>query len=143
MITTTFHKCHEAGACTDSYKKMSRALGGIKEYGRDTETPVLKVLDVLGLDDALWVLGRACDDEGRKMLRLFCSDVAARVLPLFEKERPTDDRPRDAIKAARAYAWGRIDDAARAAAWDAAWDAASDAAWAAQLNIVRKYLEAK
>jgi len=51
------------------------------------------------------------------------------VLPIFERERSNDARPRKAIEAARAYARGEI----HAAAWDAireaAWDAAWDAAW--------------
>ena len=67
--------------------------------------------------------------------RLFAADCAEAVLPIFEKERPDDDRPRKAIAAARAFARGEITaaawDAARAAAWDAASDAASAAACAA------------
>ena len=74
-----------------------------------------------------------------KTARLFAADCAERVLPIFEKERPHDDRPRKAIEAARAYARGEIDAAARDAAWAAvraaaraaARDAARDAAWAA------------
>ena len=61
-------------------------------------------------------------------LRLFAADCAERVLYLFEKERPNDDRPRKAIQAARDFANGTID----AAAWDAAWDAAWFAAGAAE-----------
>jgi hypothetical protein len=71
-------------------------------------------------------------DERRA--RLFAADCAARVLPLYELDYP-DDRPRLAIEAARKYARGEIDNAARNAAEDAAWaaarNAAEDAAWAA------------
>jgi hypothetical protein len=71
--------------------------------------------------------------------RLFAADCAENVLPIFERERPDDDRPREAIEAARAFARGEMDrqglaaarDAARAAAW-AAEDAAWAAAWAAE-----------
>ncbi|MFA7265741.1 MAG: putative immunity protein [Candidatus Nanopelagicales bacterium] len=70
-----------------------------------------------------------------RKLRLFAADCAEWVLPLFEAERPDDDRPRKAIEAARAFANGEITaaawDAARAAAWDAARAAARDAARAA------------
>ena len=62
--------------------------------------------------------------------RLFAADCAERVLFLFETERPNDERPRQAIRAARLFALGRADAAARLAASDAAW-AASAAAWAA------------
>jgi hypothetical protein len=80
------------------------------------------------------------DDCG---LRLFAADCAERVLPLFERVRPDDDRPRRAIEVARAFtrgeasdsdrdaAWAAAGAAAGAAAWDAAGDAARDAAWAA------------
>jgi len=80
------------------------------------------------------VMGRL-DGWNDRTARLFAADCAERVLPIFEKERPNDDRPRLAIQAARDYANGMIGDAARDAAWaaarDAAWDAARDAAWAA------------
>jgi hypothetical protein len=71
-----------------------------------------------------------------RTLRLFAADCAEDVLPLFEKGRPGDDRPRLAVQAARDYANGKIGDAARdaarAAAGDAARAAAGDAAWDAQ-----------
>lgn len=67
--------------------------------------------------------------------RLAAADFAERVLPIFEKRCPGDDRPRLAIQAARDFANGLISrdklrEAAGAAraAW-AAWAAA--AAWAA------------
>jgi hypothetical protein len=74
-----------------------------------------------------------------RSLRLFAADCAEQVLPIFERVRPDDDRPRAAIDAARRFARGEITrgvraaagDAARAAARDAAWDAAAAAAWAA------------
>jgi hypothetical protein len=66
-----------------------------------------------------------CD---KKLLRLFGADCAERVLPIFLKVLPNDDRPAKAIQAARDFANGKIDDAAQAAAWAAAWDAAEDAA---------------
>jgi len=87
--------------------------------------------------------------------RLLAADCAERVLPLFEAERPNDDRPRTAIAVARCFARGtateqqltaagaaagaasRAAEAAARAAGDAAWAAeaaaraAGDAAWAA------------
>jgi hypothetical protein len=62
-------------------------------------------------------------------LRLFAADCAERVLYIFEKHYPKDDRPRKAIQAARDFADGKIDAAAWAAARAAAWDAARAAAW--------------
>lgn len=98
---------------------------------------------------------RRFDTWNKRTARLFAADCAEKVLPIFEKAHPNDDRPRKAIEAARAFARGEIDaaaawaaaaatreaawaatgDAARAAAGaatrDAAWDAARAAAWAA------------
>ena len=42
------------------------------------------------------------------MLALWAADCAERVLPLFEKQHPQDDRPRQAIEAARAWVRGQI-----------------------------------
>jgi len=63
-------------------------------------------------------------------LRLFAADCAEHVLPIWEKQYPKDDRPAKAIEAARQFARGEIDAAARDAARAAAW-AAGDAARAA------------
>ena len=88
---------------------------------------------------------RGVEAWNEKSARLFAADCAERVLPIYEKEYPDDDRPRKAIQAARDYANGKITkdklaaawDAARAAAWDAARAAARDAAWAAAWAAAR------
>jgi hypothetical protein len=66
--------------------------------------------------------------------RLFAARVAFGVLPIFEKSRPGDDRPRNAIRAARRFAIDEIDATARAAARDAAknFDDTKDAASSAR-----------
>ena len=69
--------------------------------------------------------------------RLFAADCAGRVLSIFEKMYPKDKRPRKAIQAARNYANGKINAAARAAAWAAARDAAGAAAGAAAWAAAR------
>ncbi len=138
------------------------------ENGLHVATPT-QVLD--WLSDALWLVevdGETVDAGDKtvvrrarlvrplpwdsRVARVFAADCAGRVLPIFERERPGDDRPRKAIEAARAHARGDITldelaaawDAARAAAWDAAgyaaedaarsaaWDAAGAAAWTAE-----------
>jgi hypothetical protein len=63
-----------------------------------------------------------------KSMRLAAADMAERVLPIFYKVFPKDKRPAQAIQAARDFANGKIDDAARSAAGDAAGDAARSAA---------------
>ena len=61
-------------------------------------------------------LGPALETWTERTARLYAADCAERVLPIFERECPNDDRPRKAIEAARAFAYGEIDDAALAAA---------------------------
>ena len=67
-----------------------------------------------------------------KVLRLFAADCAERVLPIWEKHYPDDDRPRKAIEATRRFARGEIG----AAAGDAAAAAARAAARAAAICLM-------
>ena len=70
-----------------------------------------------------------------KTLRLYAADCAERVLGLYEKQYPKDDRPRKAIQAARDFANGLITkDAAAKAATNAAYAAAFNAAYYAASN---------
>lgn len=77
------------------------------------------------------------DKAVERRLRLWKADCAAHVLHIFEREHPTDMRPRDAIRVARAFANGEVDAAtwaaARVAAWNAAWAAVRAAEWGASL----------
>ena len=92
--------------------------GASNKDGAKTAFAQARLLKVVGLLDEV-------------SMRLAAADMAERVLPIFYKVRPGDDRPAKAIQAARDYALGKIDDAARDAAWAAAGAAAGDAAWAA------------
>ncbi|MGN6325111.1 putative immunity protein [Pseudolysinimonas sp.] len=49
------------------------------------------------------------EPEDRRAAAAWAADCAERVLPLFEIEAPDDDRPRNAIARARAYARGELD----------------------------------
>lgn len=48
------------------------------------------------------------DIKNHKLLALWAANCAGRVLLLFENARPEDERPRNAIKAARAWACGDL-----------------------------------
>ena len=84
-----------------------------------------------------------------RVLRLFACECAERVLPIFERKYPNDNRPRRAIEVARLFADGKATqedrdaawDAARNAAWAAAWDAAGPAAWGAAGAAERAWQE--
>ena len=44
-----------------------------------------------------------------RLFALKAANEAERVLPIFEKEHPDDDRPRQAIEAIRAWAQGKLE----------------------------------
>ena len=151
MLHTTFRKAWEAGACSSKYNKMAEALGGVKEYGRDTPVPLGKILDVCGLDAALWCLCCVIEPADRE-IRLLACDFAEHTLPIFEAEYPNDKRPRQAIEVSRKFAEGEATRKDLAAAWAAAgavardilaaaW-AARDAAWDAAKDVARDILDA-
>ena len=82
-------------------------------------------------------LVRKVETWNDKNLRFYAADCAKRVLGLYEKQYPKDDRPRKAIQAARDFANGLItEDAADAAANAAyaAYAASANAAYAANAN---------
>lgn len=78
-------------------------------------------------------------ESDRRLVAAWAADCAERVLPLFDAEAPDEDRPRDAIARARAYARGELDTAgeirrrfvANRAAQVVTSPAAKAAAWSA------------
>lgn len=124
MLNTTFARAHQAEACIRSYKKMGAALGGIARYGRDTPIPLDKIVEVCGLQDAIWTL-RCTIEPSENMLIEFACRCANHTLHFYEDKYPDDKRPRLAIEAARLCITDKSQ-AAGATAWDA-WNAA----WAA------------
>lgn len=52
--------------------------------------------------------GGTLSDRQHQLLALWAAKCAEHVLPLFESERPDDDRPRRAIELARAWTRGEI-----------------------------------
>ena len=82
---------------------------------------------------------RKCEGWNDKSARLFDADCAERVLSVYEKRHPDDDRPRKAIEATRKYANGEISKGELITAW-AAWDAVW-AAWDAEREWQTKRLQ--
>src|SRR3990167_10062298 len=103
MLHTTFRLAKSAGACTQSYRKMAKALGGVTKYGENTPIPLDKILDTLGLSDTLWAL-RITIEPVEQAIKLLACDYAEHVLPLYEAKYPSDSRPRHSIETARRYA---------------------------------------
>lgn len=82
---------------------------------------------------------QALSEAERRVVAAWAADCAERVLPMFEAEAPDDDRARDGIDRARAFARGELDaageirrrfDAGRASR-SATSPAGKAAAWAA------------
>jgi len=73
------------------------------------------------------------DTWNDRTARLFAADCAEHILPIFQRHRSRDVRPRQAIDVARRYANGDATDDER----DAAWAAAGTASWAAATDAAR------
>ena len=116
--------------CAPSWKKLLVSLN--KTKADDTEVGLEYILDLLGLDDALWAL-RALP-ESDDAVRLLVCDLVAPAMKYSD-----DPRPAEAVRIAREYAsgnasLGELDTAryaARASARYAAWATARYVAWAA------------
>ncbi len=115
-----YHLCRE----TDLLEWLGPAIFEVEHRGE-----MVEATNKIVVREARLI--RKCSGWNETTARLFAADCAERVLPIFERQHPDDNRPRKCIEAARAYARGEIDAAARAAAWAAAWDAAWAAAGAA------------
>jgi hypothetical protein len=139
-------KVEHVEACSSGYH-LVEAVGIVEWLPQAQQTGVLWLAEGRGVSDAKGY--KTAFSQARLIkkvgilddvsMRLAAADMAERVLPIFSKVRPGDDRPAKAIQAARDFALGKIGDAAwaaAAAAWDAAWDAAGDAAWAANAKII-------
>jgi len=147
-IYTTLNRIRQAEPCSEGWTKLLAFLN--KTQADDEPLDLLTILESNGVDDCLWAF--QCTDDNESIYRHMAADFAESVLHIYESDYPNDNRPRLAIQAARDFADGKIDDAARAAASAAAWAAAraaaSDAAWdaarAAELEkqkaIIIKYL---
>lgn len=127
---TTLNLIRAAKPCEDVWRKLLGGLG--KTQADDEPLPLLRVLDINGLDDALWVLSYAMPDD--RLARHFQAWCAERVLHLFEAEHPGDLRVREQIAMLKDDTATKAErKATRDAAWDAAWDAwVARAAWAAR-----------
>ena len=124
--TTTLNIIRAARPCEEGWAKLLKGLS--KTSGDDEPLPLLTILDINGLDDALWCID--ADPALDRIKRHYQAWCAEQVLHLFEAERPGDMRVRDQIAMLRNDdATPEERDAARAAAedaWAAAWAAARD-----------------
>ena len=120
-ITATLNRIRAHGPCESGWKKLLTGLG--KTQADDEPLPFARIVEINGLDDALWCC--RAEPQYAKEWRLFAVWCARHV----EHLNP-DPRVKTAIDAAERYAHGDATDSELAAASDAA-RAASAAAWAA------------
>ncbi len=116
--------------CADDWTRVQTLL---KAHGKGPYSAADAKAAGVTLDNLIWIaeaVAKTDKDVGCR-LRLWAADCAARVLHIYERNYLGDPRPRAAINAARDYARGRIEAAARHAAWAAAWDASRAASRAA------------
>ena len=118
MHYTTLNKIRSLSPSIYSFGKLLNHLG--KTKADDDPISMKVILDSNGIDDAIWCI-RALDKQSAVGFAIYCAE---KVLPIFEKEYPDDDRPRKAIEAAKNI--NISPDAVAAAA-----DAYADAAYAA------------
>jgi len=132
--------------CTDSLRRVAKLMGGAKWNGKRVNAADARKAGAT-FDDIVWAasaIARTNTDVDRR-LRLWLADCAARVLHIYEREYPADDRVRNTIVASRQFArgeigaaaWAAAGTAARAAAWDAAGAAARTAAGTAARAAAR------
>lgn len=138
-LTTTLAKIGKNKPDKKGWMKLCKSLGGIKKYGEHTPIKFSQIVESNGLNEALLCL-YSVSSEYDKDIRLLAADYAERVLYIFEREYPEDERPRHLIQATRDFANGLITkdqlDTFKAAAKVANW-AVNDAAKAAAMAAVR------
>ena len=146
-ITTTLNRIRAHRPCSDGWAKLLAGLG--KTEADDETLPYTRIVEINGIDDALWAC--CAEPQYSREWRLYAVWCARQVEYLM-----TDERSKSALVVAELYANGQATDdelaaagaaaeaagaaagaaaravardAARAAAWAAAWAAARDAAW--------------
>ncbi len=111
MLTTTFDVLKSNNACAYGfrYRKLAKSLGGVDVYGRNTPIPLWHILESNGLADLFWCANKTQQpEEAKRIFRLIDGDFAERVLRFYEEQYPNDYGPRNAIRAARDFANGKI-----------------------------------
>ena len=141
-LTTTLNKIRACSPCASGWRTLVKHLG--EDFDPDAEINLLTILESNGVADMIWTLRAAIGQDSKRIASQLAMRFAEQALPIFEKRRPNDERPRKAIQAARDYLDGKISleelrscrshadaaDAAAAAyaAYAAAYAAADDAA---------------
>ena len=118
MLHTTYNFALKAGACglNDKVRALTKFKyrGGLRKWGKDYPIPLIDVLEVLGIHDALWCL-RCCtdSDKARLLSQIFACDCAEHIETAY-RGYIRGEATRDELSAIRAAAWAADWAAARA-----------------------------
>lgn len=104
-LTTTLNRIRACSPCVSGWYKLTKYLG--EDFAPDAEINLLTILESNGVADMLWTL-RATEQDSKRVASQLAIEFAEQALPIFEKRRPNDERPRKAIQAARDYLDGKI-----------------------------------
>jgi hypothetical protein len=149
-LTTTLNKIRACSPCASGWRTLVKHVG--KDFDPNAEINLLTILESNGVADMLWTL-RATDQDSKRVASQLAIEFAEQALPIFEKRRPNDERPRKAIQAARDYLDGKIsleelracrshayaDADAYADAYADAADAYADVNTSPQKNVAGRY----
>lgn len=80
--STTFRELREAEACPSRYRHLAKKLGGVRKHGLDTPVPVLEILRLNGLDDAMWAV---CYCRSLRPLRVKFLKADRLAWPVYDK----------------------------------------------------------
>ena len=132
----TLAEIRKLNPCVDRMEALILCLEDI-EHRRITAAQAVEA--GVPFADLVWIARAAArhDKDIERRLRLWMADCAARVLHIYEKHVPDDNRVRTAIETARQYARGEANTTAWAAARNVAMDAARDTAWEAARDAAK------
>lgn len=158
-MKTTLNAIRECGPCKRGWEKLLKGLG--KTKGDDEPLDLLTILEINGLDDALWCLQAVKGYD--KELRLFAVSNAKRVrhlIPEDELEKfdgvlevasryANGEASREELASAEAYerAYERASArnyaraSARASAWASAWNSVRASTWDSMKEHFKIFLE--
>ena len=121
-LTTTLNRIRECSPCESGWEKLLAGLG--KSKADDEELPFAKILELNGLDDALWCA--RVEPQHNRLWRLYAVWCARQVQHLV-----TDPRSTTALDIAERFANRNASDGELCEASIAAGDAAARADYAA------------
>ncbi len=122
IITTTLQRIRDHAPCSNGWRKLLVGLG--KTEKDDERLPFGKIVEIVGIFDALWCC--RAEPQYKKEWRLFAVWCAGQVPRLI-----ADQRSISALNVAEAFANGLATEKELRSVHNMAWDAPYNVAWTA------------